>query len=550
MADKVEQPVARPQTAADRYEHLTKEREPFLTRAWDAAELTIPGLLPRRGHNATSNLPQPYQSVGADGLNNLSSKLLLVLFPPGQPFFKLELDDFVAETLAKKFTDPKESADAIATFDAALGKIERAVVNRMDESGSRMEKFEAIKHLIACGNALYHVQEDGTEKMYPLDKYVVKRDLSGNVLEIIVEECLDKKSLPLKAQALVKIDTKGNDDQNEEVDLYTWIQRQPNGGFKVHQEIEGEIVPGTEGYYPKDKSAFLALRWNKVSGESYGRGRVEEYIGDMRSCESGTQSVIELAAAAAKILFLVDESGVTEKKTLQNANSGDIVDGNMKDVTVLQLEKMQDFGVLSGVVAKVEQRLEKAFLLASSVQRNAERVTAEEIRTMIAELETALGGTYAVLSSEFQRPLVIRVMHQMTMKKQLPVLPDGTVSPKIVTGLEGLGRATDLQKLDQFITGVSQEFGPAVVAQYINVGAYMKLRGAALGVNLAGLVKTDDEVAAAAQQQQSADMVNKLGPSAIGAISKQTQDYNKNAATQGQIAQGQQPGAQPAIPRR
>lgn len=522
-------------TAQGRYDVLTPRREPFLKRARDAAALTIPGLMPPLGSSGSTDLPQPFQSVGAEGVNNLASKLLLVLFPPGAPFFKLNLDDFVAEELAKKYTDPAQQAAAASDFDVALGKMERAIISEMESNGSRTVKFEAIKHLIVSGNALVQVMQDGTEKMYPLDRYVVKRDLSGNIMEIIVKEQLSKQSLPPQAKAMLSDhdgDEKKEEDKESDCSLYTWVQLQDNGTYKVHQEIEGKIIPGTIGSYPKGKTAWLPLRWNTVSGQDYGRGRVEEYIGDMRSCESGTQSILEFAAAAAKVLFLVDESGVTDKRVLQDANSGDIVTGNAKDVTVLMLEKNADFQVLSAVVSKVEGRLSKAFLNAGSVQRNAERVTAEEIRTMIGELETALGGTYAVLSAEFQRPLLVRVMFQMMKAKKLPTLPDGSVSPKIITGLEGLGRASDLQKLDSFVQGLAAEFGPEAVAEYVNVGAYAKQRGAALGIDTTGLLRSDDEVNAARAQQAQQKMVQAGLPSAIGAASK----YNSEQTAQQQPA--------------
>ena len=48
----------------------------------------------------------------------------------------------------------------------------------------------------------------------------------------------------------------------------------------VNKELEGEIVPGSEGSYPKNKSPFLALRFTHIDGEDYGRGFVEEYIGE------------------------------------------------------------------------------------------------------------------------------------------------------------------------------------------------------------------------------------------------------------------------------
>ena len=63
-------------TASGLYKELEARRQPFLDRARDCAKLTIPSVLPPQSHGRHSKLPTPYQSLGARGINNLSSKLL------------------------------------------------------------------------------------------------------------------------------------------------------------------------------------------------------------------------------------------------------------------------------------------------------------------------------------------------------------------------------------------------------------------------------------------------------------------------------------------
>ena len=147
-------------------------------------------------------------------------------------------------------------------------------------------------------------------------------------------------------------------------------------------------------------------------------------------------------------------------------------------------------------------------------------MTAEEIRYMAQELESALGGAYSILSQEFQLPLVTRIMDRMSSEKRLPKLPKGElVKPMIVTGVEALGRGNDLNKLDMFVAGVGQIFGPEAIQQYVNVSDYLNRRATSLGIETEGLIRDDEEVQAEAQQQQQqlmmASMTEKLGPQAI-----------------------------------
>ena len=78
-------------TAKERYLKLQQDREHYLDRAEECSELTIPSLIKPDGFTSSSDLYNPFQSVGARGVNNLASKLLLLLLPPNSPFFRLSI---------------------------------------------------------------------------------------------------------------------------------------------------------------------------------------------------------------------------------------------------------------------------------------------------------------------------------------------------------------------------------------------------------------------------------------------------------------------------
>ena len=174
----------------------------------------------------------------------------------------------------------------------------------------------------------------------------------------------------------------------------------------MFQEVAGIEVPGSRGSYALDKNPFIPLRFSRIDGESYGRGFVEEYIGDLKSLEALQQAIVEGSAASAKVLFLVRPNGTTKARVLAESPNGAIVNGDANDVTTLQVQKSGDFSIAYQTIQAITERLSFAFLLNSSVQRQAERVTAEEVRYMAQELETALGGVYSILSQEFQMPLI------------------------------------------------------------------------------------------------------------------------------------------------
>lgn len=504
------------ESAKSRYEKLKTERDPYLRRGRDAAELTIPALLPPEGSTGATELPTPFQGLGARGANNLASKLMLALMPPNQPFFKMAIDDITLQELTGQ-------DDLRAEVEEALNSYERSVLTEIETANFRPTSFEAFRHLVVTGNYLLHIPKEGGLKGYRLDRYVVQRDHVGNVLEVITQEPLTYSSLPDNVREAVEQDSRSQQrEKDEKVELYTWITRQGTK-FQVHQEVNDIRIEGTDGEYPLEKSPFIPLRWTKIEGEHYGRGHVEEYIGDLRSLEALTKAIVEGSAAAAKILFLVNPNSNTSERDVANANNLDVITGLAEDVTVIQVNKASDFSVALQTVDRIEKRLSQAFMLMSAIQRDAERVTAEEIRLLASELEDSLGGVYSVLSQELQLPLVRRVIAVMERGKKLPKLPSNVVKPTIVAGMEALGRSHDLNRLMNFARTIQEVTGPEAFLKYIDASDFITRIGTGFGLDMGGLVISKEEIAQREQREQEMQMNAELGPSAIDAQAKMAQ---------------------------
>lgn len=450
--------------------------------------------------------------MGARGLRNLASKLLLTQFPPNTPFFKYDLDDYTVKELTAA-----AGIEGKGEVDKALATRERVVSKEGDKMQFRPAAFEVFRQLLLAGNVLLHVPHDGPAQTYKIDRFVVKRDWSGKVLEILLKQTFSPSSLPKKAQELIV----GQDSNptTKTVDLYTWIKLNAKGTmYEVMQEVEGFVVPGSTGSYKPNRLPWLALRLSKIDGEDYGRGYIEELLGDLISLEGLSQTMVEGSAAVSKVIFLVNPNGVTREDDVAGAENGDVVTGRADDVGLLQAEKRADFSVVQSQIEKLEQRLSFSFLLNTAIQRKGERVTAEEIRYMAQELEDALGGMYTVLAQEFQMPLVELFSARMEKRKSVPPLPTGMVTPVIVTGLDALGRGQDLRNLDAFLIGLGESFGPEVIGRYVNMGEAIKRRAAALGIDTDGLIRTEEEIAQSEQQAQLMELAQNLGPQAISAM--------------------------------
>jgi hypothetical protein len=512
-------------TAKSRYLQLETQRLPFLQRARDCATLTVPYLMPPEGLTAGQTLPTPYQSLGARGIRTLSAKLLLSLFPPNTTFFKYSLDDFLIQQLTGKEGMRGE-------VEKALSSRERATLDEMEGAQMRLNASTALQHLLVAGNFLIHVPPKGRVQGFRLDQFVVKRDASGNVLEIVVKEMVSPTVLPHVVAEAVKADSKkqhGSEDKSAE--LYTHIIRRPDG-WEVYQECAGAKLPGTEGTYPVDRCPWLVLRLATQPGEDYGRSYVEEFLGDLDSLEGLSETLVEGSAAAARIVFLVKPNGVTSVKVVSKAKNGDVAVGNAEDVTVIQAQKQADLAVAQRQAQEISQRLAYAFLLNTAVQRQAERVTAEEIKYMAQELDDALGGMYALLSAEFQLPVVLLFEDRMEGSHKVPPLPKGFVKPTITTGMAAIGRGIDLRNLRAFTADIVQTLGPEIAFRYLQPTEYIKRAAAAYGIDTGGLVKPDDQIAQEEQMAKLEQLAQNLGPQALQQLGGMGKEVVKGAVQQ------------------
>ena len=477
--------------AKERYDYLSSDRSQFLSEAEEATKLTLPYLV--RGHEDQSKgmkqLKTPWQSVGAKGVVALASKLSLSLVPPQTSFFKLQVDESQLGEIPPELK---------SELDLSFSKIERTILDSIAASDDRVVIHQALQHLVVGGNALIFMGKQGL-KLFPLNRFVIERDGNGNVIEIVTRERISKKLiykyLPKEEEMpLVKSD----EPEEEECDIYTHCKRE-NNRYVWHQEVKGQVIEESRSKAPADATPWLPLRFNTVDGEAYGRGRVGQFIGDLKSLEALSQALVEGSAAAAKVVFVVSPSSTTKPQTLATAGNGAIVQGRPDDIGVIQVGKTADFQTAYQLMQQLERRLNEAFLILSV--RDSERTTAQEVQMTQMELEQQLGGLFGLLTVEFLVPYLNRKLSVFQKTGEIPRIPKGMVKPIIVAGINSLGRGQDVQALGQFLQTIAQTMGPDAIAQYINPDELIKRLAAAQGIDVLNLVKSMQELQ---QEQQQA----------------------------------------------
>ena len=329
-------------TAAQRYDDLAQDRDYYLSRGRACARLTIPYLIPTSSEpvpDTKETFPVPWNGIGARGVLNLASRMLLGLLPPTQQFFRFSLDE--AE-LARQGVSPEDKS----SFETVLSQIERQVLREIEASNDRVVFHEALLHLIVGGNCLLHIAPEGL-RCFHLNRFVCQRDPMGNPLEVVICEQLAIETLPEKIQELVRAKDDDDDvtsgliddvvnpvprrDNGDTVRIYTYIQWERNGQgkkgtVKWHQEVNNKVIPGSEFSRPEEVSPWLPLTMIRADGQQYGISYVETAaLADLQTVEALCQAIAEGSLASSKILFLVKPSGVTKAANLANSPNGAFV---------------------------------------------------------------------------------------------------------------------------------------------------------------------------------------------------------------------------------
>jgi len=505
-------------TASELYGHLETERFHYLERGRDCAAVTIPHLLPKDGFNYTEDFNAPYFGTGAAGVNSLSASLLLALLPPNSPFFRLRLD-----TVAQQDLDGMEETKA--EIEHSLSLIEAEIVAETERRSYRTALYQALRQLIVVGNVLLYFHDNGI-KVIKLESYVVQRSPNGDVQKIVIREEVPEEKIPLEyvnEEAM-------SDPIRKTYSVFTCISYEDDMAY-IHQEIGGHMLEGSYIEHDKEDCPYLALRFIRVDGENYGRSFCEELLGELQTGEALQQSIVEASAAMAKLLVLVSPTGLTRPRDIADAPNLSVRTGSASDVTFLQAQKHADLSVAQQTIASINDRLARQFMLAEGSIRNAERVTAAEIRMVQDQLERSLGGVFSLLSQELQLPMVRLLMRQMKEEGVLPQWPDDMVEPIIVTGVLSMGRSSDNLKLQEFIVSAQQALGPDTLAQHINVNEWFTRKAASLGIETKNLIKSPDEMAQEQQAQMQAQLQAQGGQQMIQSMGDVVKEQAKSTPT-------------------
>jgi len=482
-------------------------RQAMLNRLERLAQLTIPSVMTTTFYNTdTDQLTNGFTSLGGQGATHLVNKLMLAMFAPSRPFMRLEFDDAAKAKLIDQLGVAEED------LTTALVQGERRAIQELEQAGQRQQLFELMLHLVCVGNCLLDLSGDDLN-IVGIRDYVVRRNAKGKIACIMIRECYTLDELEPEAAAEYKARYPGC-KWDTKVELFTWVKL-VRGDYRSTVWVDDlKLSDGFNGKYSPASLPWRPLTWRLPARQHYGVGRAEEYANDLAEHESLSHALSDGSALATTFKWLANPSGITRPEDVTRAANGAVVPGAQNDISLLFASIGNQLSTVLSIRQDVAQRLGRGFLMNSAVTRDAERVTAEEIRIQAMELESSLGGTYSRLALDAQQPLALWLLRKAKIK-----LAGTQVKPVIITGLDALSRNADRERMMIFLQDVT-------TLDSIQPNTRLRLRegniiadmAAGAGVDRVRYIASDEEVAAA-QEQIRQQQVNEQASQAAIAVS-------------------------------
>lgn len=479
-------------TAAGEWETLSTKRTGLISRCERLSEITVPSVMPADSYNTSQDsLTNGVTSLGAQCVTNLNNKLMMAMFSASRPFFRLAMSEADTNELAGKLNI------TVDDLTDALSRGERDALLQLEMSGSRDSFYEAMNHLIVVGNVLMDLRDKEEIEFVPLKEYCVRRARNGKPLVIMIKQTLLHAELP--EEVLAHVDPWAEKDPDCEVALYTWARRF-KGKMRITQHVDDIELPYNKfgSTHEVEDCPLRPLTWRLPIGQHYGVGRVEEYFGDFGTHETVSEALSDGAIMSSTFRWLQSPTGVTRPEDFANSRNGDVIPGVANDLQLVFANVGQQLSTTLAISQQFEKRLGQGFLLNSAVTRDAERVTAEEIKLQAQELESSLGGTYSRLAKDWQGPVA-----GWLMRKSGVSIKGTKIQPVVITGLDALSRNADLERLMQFLTDVTSLAQiPPQTAAMLQTSNIISDMAAGLGIDKRRYVASNDEIQARMQQLQ------------------------------------------------
>ncbi len=285
------------------------------------------------------------------------------------------------------------------------------------------------------------------------------------------------------------------------------------------KDMEAVILEDT--FEGQGSNPFITFRWNKASGEVYGRGPVFNAMSAIKTTNLTIELILENAQMNISGIYQLEDDGVI------NPDNISLVPGTIIPVApgsrgLVPINGAGRFDVAQLVLDDMRQNIRKALYMETLGPTKGTPMSATEVAERMADLSRQIGSSFGRLQSEFIMPLIRRVIY--ILKKQgrieLPSLNNKEIKIVPESPFSRAQNEQDIADVNRFNATLGQTFGPQVlnlIVKQEEVARYLAEK-----MNLPEKLIRD-----AAEQQQVVQQMQQVmqqqgGTNELGAAPEQT----------------------------
>lgn len=359
-----------------------------------------------------------YDATAPDAAEQLAASLLAELTPPWIRWFGFVPGRAVPATLA--------GDDWAATLETAAETLHA----ELERSNFTVEMHQCFLDLVIAGTACLAIEEAPPGEPSGL------RFAAVPLAEVTLEEGPDRRldtvfralrmtrdeirarfpgaSLP-RAVELIE-DRDAEPPRHEVVEAVIPDQR----GYRYAAVVRAGEEPAVtlaEGRFAS--SPFIAFRWMKAPGETYGRSPVMKALPDIRTANKVVELVLKNASIAVTGIWQADDDGVLNPANIRLV-PGAIIPKAVGSSGLTPLAAPGRFDVSQLVLDDLRGRIRHALLTDRLGPVQGARMTATEVLERSAEMARLLGATFGRLQTELLSPLIERCLAILRRRGLVP----------------------------------------------------------------------------------------------------------------------------------
>lgn len=281
--------------------------------------------------------------------------------------------------------------------------------------------------------------------------------------------------------------------ENKKDDEYHYCVISPEHEHKIHEEV----------YKGLGSNPFIVYRWSKCSGETYGRGPLQNALPAIKTANLLIEIILENAQMSISGMYQVEDDGVVNIDNI-SLIPGTIIPKAAGSSGLQPIAPAGNFNVSDLVLKDQRNNIKKALYNDMlGMPNQSTPMSATEVAERQADLSRQIGAAFGRLQAEMVTPVLQRVIY--ILKKQGRIkIPKVNGREIKITSSSPLAQAQyqqDVATVDRFLAMIQGRVGPELTNLIVDQMKVAKYVAKKLGVP-EELVRSEEQMQQAAQQMQ------------------------------------------------